>query len=57
MKRMNMQTLKTLLLLAAVTAMTLLAGNPALAGDEGNPQILPPSFSAVYSELSVAHWK
>jgi hypothetical protein len=57
MKRLNMQTIKTLPLLAAVTAMTLLAGNPAFAGDEGNPQILPPSFSAVYSELSVAHWK
>src|ERR1039458_3134342 len=50
MKRMNMQTIKTLPLLAAVTAMTLLAGNPAFAGGEGNPQILPPGFSAVYSE-------
>lgn len=57
MKRMKIQSIKTLTLLAAVTAMTLQAGNLAFAGDEGNPQILAPSFSAVYSILSVAHWK
>ena len=57
MKSMKMQSIKTLALLPALAAMTLLAGNFAFAGDEGNPQILPPGFSAVYSELSVAHWK
>jgi hypothetical protein len=56
-KRMKMQTIKTLALLATTAVVTLLSGRPALAGDDGNPQILAPGFSAVYSALSVAHWK
>jgi len=57
MNRTNMQTIKSLALFWALAAGGFLPGNLAFAGDEGNPQTLPPEFSAVYGELSVAHWK